>query len=73
MGGRRFYTPAGTTAFCRTPADYTDDGTCTAEDFVKLQLRLTSGLSLALSLIHISKAADCACRSARKTLCWALC
>lgn len=47
MGGRRFYTPAGTVAFCRTPADYTDDGTCTAEDFVMLQLRLTSGLSLA--------------------------
>ncbi|WP_367925916.1 radical SAM family heme chaperone HemW [uncultured Ruthenibacterium sp.] len=46
MGGKRFYTPAGTAAFCEKPAEYVADGACTAEDFIMLQLRLTSGLNL---------------------------
>lgn len=46
MGGKRFYTPTGTAAFCEKPVEYVPDGACTAEDFVMLQLRLVSGLSL---------------------------
>ena len=46
LGKKRFYTPAGTAAFCERPVEYVPEGACTVEDFVMLQLRLTSGLSL---------------------------
>lgn len=46
MGGRRFSTPAGTAAFLAREPVYEPQGECTGEDFMMLQLRLASGLSL---------------------------
>lgn len=45
MGGRRFYYPPDTAApeRCRAPVM---DGSCGAEDYLILQLRLRKGLSL---------------------------
>ena len=46
MGGRRFYYPADTAAFVAGSAPV-PDGICGAEDYLILQLRLSSGLDLA--------------------------
>ena len=46
MGGRRFYYPPDTTAFI-TGSRPVADGSCGAEDYLILQLRLSSGLDLA--------------------------
>ena len=46
LGGRRFFCPQGTAQFLSGPAAYQQDGACTREDYIMLQLRLSSGLSL---------------------------
>ena len=46
LGGRRFYFPSSTGAFLAGTAAPVPDGGCGAEDFIILQLRLTTGLSL---------------------------
>ncbi len=46
MGGKRFCYPADTAAFMAGAAP-TPDGTCGAEDYLMLQLRLTKGLDCA--------------------------
>ena len=47
MGGKRFYYPADTDAFLRDAAAPVMDGSCGAEDYLILQLRLRKGLDLA--------------------------
>ena len=47
LGGRRFYYPADTAAFLAGAAQPVPDGDCGAEDYLILQLRLSSGLDLA--------------------------
>ena len=46
LGGRRFFCPQGTAQFLAGPAAYQQDGICTREDYIMLQLRLSAGLSL---------------------------
>ena len=46
MGGRRFYYPPDTAAFLNDAAAPVMDGSCGAEDYLILQLRLRKGLSL---------------------------
>ncbi len=46
MGGRRFYYPADTEAFLNDKAAPVMDGSCGAEDYLILQLRLRKGLDL---------------------------
>ena len=46
MGGKRFYYPPDTAAFLRDEASPVMDGSCGAEDYLILQLRLRKGLSL---------------------------
>ena len=46
MGGKRFFYPADTAAFLRDEAAPVMDGSCGAEDYLILQLRLRRGLSL---------------------------
>ena len=46
MGGKRFFYPADTAAFLRDDAAPVMDGSCGAEDYLILQLRLRRGLSL---------------------------
>ena len=46
MGGRRFYYPADTESFLQGTAAPVMDGSCGAEDYLILQLRLRKGLSL---------------------------
>ena len=46
MGGRRFYYPPDTAAFLNDAAAPVMDGSCGAEDYLILQLRLRRGLSL---------------------------
>ena len=46
MGSRRFYYPPDTAAFLRDEAAPVMDGSCGAEDYLILQLRLRKGLSL---------------------------
>lgn len=46
LGGRRFFCPQGTAQFLAGPAAYQQDGACTREDYIMLQLRLSAGLSL---------------------------
>ena len=46
MGGKRFYYPPDTAAFLRDEAAPVMDGSCGAEDYLILQLRLRKGLSL---------------------------
>lgn len=46
LGGRRFYFPSDTAAFVAGNAQMVPDGNCTAEDFILLQLRLSTGLDL---------------------------
>ena len=45
LGGRRFFCPQGTAQFLAGPAAYQQDGICTREDYIMLQLRLSAGLS----------------------------
>ena len=47
LGGKRFYYPADTAAFVAGTARPVPDGGCGAEDYLILQLRLSSGLDLA--------------------------
>ena len=47
MGGKRFYYPADTAAFLQDAAAPVMDGSCGAEDYLILQLRLRKGLDLA--------------------------
>ena len=47
LGGKRFYYPADTAAFVAGTARPSPDGSCGAEDYLILQLRLASGLDLA--------------------------
>ena len=47
LSGRRFYYPADTAAFLAGAAQPVPDGDCGAEDYLILQLRLSSGLDLA--------------------------
>ena len=47
MGGKRFYYPADTDAFLKDHAAPVLDGSCGAEDYLILQLRLRKGLDLA--------------------------
>ena len=46
MGGKRFYYPPDTAAFLQDTAAPVMDGSCGAEDYLILQLRLRKGLSL---------------------------
>lgn len=46
LSGKRFSTPPGLQSFLNEKAEYVEEGACTAEDFIMLQLRLVSGLSL---------------------------
>ena len=46
MGGKRFYYPPDTAAFLNDAAAPVMDGSCGAEDYLILQLRLRKGLSL---------------------------
>ena len=46
MGGRRFYYPPDTDAFLHDTAAPVLDGSCGAEDYLILQLRLRKGLNL---------------------------
>lgn len=46
IGNRRFYWPSDTAAFVDGSSTMVADGDCTADDFIMLQLRLATGLSL---------------------------
>ena len=46
IGKKRFSVPTGTAKFIAQPPQYEQQGDVTAEDYIMLQLRLTSGLSL---------------------------
>ena len=46
LGGRRFYWPADTAAFLAGRAQPVPDGSCGAEDYIMLRLRLCAGLDL---------------------------
>ncbi|MEF9970011.1 MAG: radical SAM family heme chaperone HemW [Ruthenibacterium sp.] len=46
LAGKRFSAPVGTSAFLAAPVIYEPQGAVTAEDYIMLQLRLASGLSL---------------------------
>lgn len=46
LAGRRFFCGQSTAQFVAGPAEYTQDGACTKEDYIMLQLRLAKGLSL---------------------------
>ena len=46
MGGKRFYYPPDTDAFLHDTAAPVLDGSCGAEDYLILQLRLRKGLNL---------------------------
>lgn len=47
LGGKRFYYPADTAAFLTGASQPVADGDCGAEDYLILQLRLSTGLDLA--------------------------